>query len=291
MTALLLALTLQGGGWVAAPAAVTVGDTVRLERRLMLPAAVEARLESLSATTVVEPLTRPRWWYAEGTLVMQYTVALFAPGEQPVAMPAAELLYPDGRVETVAADTAWVMVHSVLPAGPLPDPAPSAAPIARRRVRDYPLIALVAGVVALAIVWGVLRRRTAPRVARHRPPVERPDPPIDRWMSAGESRAVVAATADRLRRRIAQRLPRAGRHLDTEGLIRVLAAEGGDLPVRELTQLLRALDRASFAPAVPADVVETVTRVEELMVELGEDGQDAEAGQDGGADRVGKGSA
>ncbi|MGD2135484.1 MAG: hypothetical protein PVF27_04950 [Gemmatimonadales bacterium] len=279
MSVLLLVLTLQGAGWTAAPSAVTVGDTVRLEHRLLVPAAVEARLAPLAATDVVAPLQPPRWWYAEGTLTVQYAVALFATGRQPVVVPEVELLYPDGRVETLAADTAWVTVRSVLPAGPLPDPAPSAAPIARRPKRTGPLIALVSGVTLVAVLWGWLRRRTAPRVPRAAPPAEPTEPPVDRWMGAGESRAVAAATADRLRRHIARRFPNAGRHLDTEGVIAVLAHEGGDLRLRELSQLLRALERASFAPAVPTDVVETVTRTEELMQEMEEIGEVGQVGE------------
>ena len=86
-------------------------------------------------------------------------------------------------------------------------------------------------------------------------------------------------TADRLRHHIAQRLDSAGRHLDTEECIAALESADDDLPVRALAQVLRSLERASFAPAAPSDVVEAVTRAEELGESLKEVGQENQVGE------------
>jgi len=112
MIALLLALTLQGGSWTVRPDRPTVGDTVRLVRTLSAPAGVRARLQPLERSETVEALELPTSGYDEGGVTVQYTVALFAPGRRAVVMPEIELLYPDGRVESVPADSVWVTVTS-----------------------------------------------------------------------------------------------------------------------------------------------------------------------------------
>ena len=265
MSALLLLLALQLPTWAVTPVPATVGDTVRLVRRVRTAPDVQARLRSLDASALIEPLAAPRAAYAEGALTILYTVALFAPGEHAVAMPDAELLYPDGRVETLLGDTAMVSVAAVLPAGdPLPPALPARAPLQRRLRRSLPLVGLVLGVLALGLAWAAWRRRTQPRPARRPASEVRPDPPVGNWMEAGEPRAVAAVTADRLRARIAAVAPEAGRHLDTEECLDVLEASDHPLPMRELTEVLRSLERARFSPAVPSDVVELVERAERV---------------------------
>lgn len=286
MNSLLLLAALQASGWVVSPQTATVGDTVWLTRRLAMPAGIEAQVSPLGDAANVESLVPPKWWYTEGTLVVQYTVALFATGTQAVAIPDAELLYPDGRVEALVGDTAWVNVVSVLPEGSPPHPAPSLAPIVRTRTRPQPVVGLVGGVAVALLLWGLARRRTRSRPAPDQVVLDHPEPPVDRWLAAGETRAVAAVTADRLRHHIAQRLDSAGRHLDTEECIAALESADDDLPVRALAQVLRSLERASFAPAAPLDVVEAVTRAEELgeaLKEVGEDGQGGEVSNVGGA--------
>ncbi len=269
MTALFLLLALQMPTWTVTPVPATVGDTVRLVRRVRTAPDVQARLRSLDATALVEPLSAPRAAYAEGALTILYTVALFAPGEHAVAMPDAELLYPDGRVETLTGDTVMINVATVLPAGdPLPPALPARAPLERRLQRSIPLAGLVLGVLALGLGWAAWRRRDRPRPRSRTASDVRPDPPIGNWMEAGEPRAVAAVTADRLRAHIARVAPEAGRHLDTDECISVLEASDHPLPMRELTEVLRSLERARFSPAVPSDVVELVQRAERVSREL-----------------------
>ncbi|NIM48317.1 MAG: hypothetical protein GTN62_01595 [Gemmatimonadales bacterium] len=269
MTAIVLLVLLQTSTWAVSPDRVTVGDTVRLVRRITTAPDVQARLQPLVASVAVEPLSAPRAAWAEGTLTILYTVALFDSGRQAVAMPPSELLYPDGRVETLAGDTAWVNVVSVLPVqDTLPSPMPSLEPIARELTRTAPLVGLVLAVIGATVVWGFARRRTRPRPGAADEEVEAVGPAVDRWVSAGESRAVAAVTADRLRERVAALLPDAGRHLDTEECVEVLRRVDPGWPVRELTDILRALERARFSPAVPSDVLEVVDQADNLMERL-----------------------
>ncbi len=269
MTYLLLLIALQAPVWSAAPGAATVGDTVRLVRRLSAPPDVQARLQTLDASPLLEPLSPPRAAYAEGALTILYTVALFQPGEHAIPMPSAELLYPDGRVETVLGDTAWITVASVLPADDHVPPAlPALAPVTRAARTPLPLIVMTCAVLLGTVAWGAARRRTGPVAPDDPAAAARPPAPVDRWMSAGEPRAVAAVTADAMRGLIAELVPQAGRHLDTEECLEVLRAAEVDWPLRDLSELLRALERARFSPAVPSDVVELVEQAERLAERL-----------------------
>lgn len=269
MIVLFAAAALQLSTWVASPGSVTVGDTVRLVRRVAAAPDVQARLRPLTATPALEPLSQPRAAYAEGDLTLLYTVALFEPGRHAIAMPPAELLYPDGRVETILGDTAWIQVTSVIPAeDTLPLPRDAADPLIRNPSRVAPLLVLFVLALGAVAAWGVARQRTRPRPGPGDVAAGSVEPPIERWVAAGESRAVAAVTADRLREHISDIVPRAGRHLDTEECMHVLHDEVPEWPLRETGDVLRALERARFAPAVPSDVVELVERADRLKERL-----------------------
>jgi hypothetical protein len=94
-------------------------------------------------------------------------------------------------------------------------------------------------------------------------------PPIDVWVATGESRAVAATVSSHFRQRLAERVPEAGSHLDTDECIQaVLASEIGD-QAREIAGILRALERARFSPAAPGDVLDIVDQTEALLDRLG----------------------
>ncbi len=266
MTGVALALVLQASTWIVTPATVTVGDTVRLARRIVAPPEVVVRLSPLEASPLLQPLAPPRSGYAEGTLTIVYTVALFEAGRHAVALPSAELIEADGTTSTLPGDTAWVTVRSVLPTDDsLPPPRPSLGPLARAPRRLAPL-AVLTGVVLIGLGgWTAARRRSRPRPP---PPDLAPawaEPPVDRWMAAGESRAVASLTAHRVRAWLTERVPAAGRHLTTEQCLAVLAGHQTGLPLREIASLLRALERAQFSPAVSSDVGELVERADRLV--------------------------
>ncbi len=240
--------------------------SICLLRRLPVPPQVQPRLTPLEAGRAVEPLEEPQARYAEGELSVLYRVAVFLPGRQPIAMPPIELIHPDGRVESAAGDTVWVEVGSVLPASDTAlAPRPALEPIPRESRRLAPLVGLVAGVLGATTLWGFARRRTHPRPAAARLEGARLHPPVERWVAAGESRAVAALAAEGVRRRLNAMVPETDTAMSTEELLAVLEAERPEWPLKELSGVVRALERARFAPAVPSDVLELATEAERLV--------------------------
>jgi hypothetical protein len=92
--------------------------------------------------------------------------------------------------------------------------------------------------------------------------------PVERWVAAGELRAVAAAAGETLRSTLARVAPEADRSLEAEGAIRVLERTRPDWPLRELADVLRALERATFAPAVGEDVMGVARRADALARDL-----------------------
>lgn len=256
-------LLLQASAWTARPESITVGDTVMLEHRFAVQPGAHASLVPLDGTDAVEPLRPPALVTGDGVLAVRYTVAVFRPGRIPILMPPVELQYADGRAITIRGDTAWVRVRSVLPRqDTLPDPQPSLAPFARRRRRVWPVVLCTTIAVVAIAGWGVRHRWVGPRPAWAVPTRDGVSVPAARWAAAGEPRAVAAVAADGLRDRIAAVLPSASRHLGVRQCLEIVARERPHWPVRELDDVLRALERARFAPAVSDDVLALGARAE-----------------------------
>lgn len=274
IAALLAALAVQGGAWTVWPAAPTVGDTVRLERFVPAPAGVLGRPRPLEASDVIEPLLPPEIVPAEGGLRVRYAVAVFAPGRLGLAMPGLELVYPDGAVELVLGETAEIAVASVIPDSlRRPAPRPALAPVARVGRSPAPLLALLAGVSALLVLWTALRRRdrrpAAPPPALAAPV---PPPPLMRWLDLGERRAVASLAADRLRRRLETLVPAAARGLAVDDCLAAVAGERPGWPLQEIAAVLGALERARFAALTADDAAELVDRTDVLLEQLTADG-------------------
>ena len=89
-----------------------------------------------------------------------------------------------------------------------------------------------------------------------------------KWIKAGESRAVVGALADRLRAAIEEVLPEAAWGLSTDKCIEVIRTNKIGWSYKEVEDVLRSLDRARFAPAVPTDVALLIDQVDDLIVQL-----------------------
>jgi len=267
---LVLLLALQAADpWIISPPAPTVGDTVVVERLVPVGADARLRAQPLGSSLLVEPLADPVVLRSDSGVLMRYVLALFEPGRHAVAMPSAEALYRDGRVEQIAADTAWITVAAVLPAqDSLAPPRPSQPPLARFPTRRLPLAILAGAVVAGMIGWAVWRRRRRAAPSDVAPVPAVGAAPLARWVSAGEARAVAAVAAERLRARIASLEPRAARTLSAEECITVLEEARSDWPLRAVADTLRGLERARFAPAVATDVEALVVRVDDLMTGL-----------------------
>jgi len=261
-----LFLLLQAAGWTVAPLTIAVGDTVRISRTVGASANVTVRLEPLEPSAAVQPLAPPRWSYAEGTVAITYVLAFFEPGEQQVPMPAVELALPGGHTEVLPAASVTVDVRSVLPApGTRVEPKESLAPVPREPRIWLPAILLPGATLLLTAAAARFARRREPRPAPPGLPGEELPVPIEEWIAAGESRAVATVVALRLRQIVAETAPGADTPVDAEACARLLEVSDGGKAARDLAAVLRALERARFSPAAPADVHEVVDEAERAV--------------------------
>lgn len=269
MIALLtLALAAQGGGWTVRPAAPTVGDTVRLERVVPAPPGAVGRPRALESDHLLEPLRAPEVAPADGGLLVRYTVAFFATGRHAVAMPALEVVHPDGAIELVLGDTVEVVVRRVVPDTLDAAPRDSRAPLARIERSPVPLaLALGLSLTVLAL-WVVARYRRGRPAPAAQPAVPVPNPPLMRWLAVGERRAVATLAMDRLRARIGAGVPQASPGLALAECLALAQAARPDWPMRELGELLAALERARFAPLAADDLAELIDRADVLVERL-----------------------
>jgi hypothetical protein len=115
---------------------------------------------------------------------------------------------------------------------------------------------LLAGVlVAVTVSWALVRRRRAGRPGPPEASGAVEAPPLSVWVEAGELRAAAAAVGEQLRRAIARLEPAAAVGLPADALLAVLRLRRPRWPLQDLEDLLHALDRARFAPAMPSDVI------------------------------------
>jgi hypothetical protein len=270
--AALLLVAQAAGPWTVTPDTPTVGDTVIVWRAFVQ--ATSARVRPLAGTAVLEPLSDPVAVAARGGVIVRYAVALFAPGRHALPMPDVDVLQPGGVSETVPGDTAWITVSAVLPPGDtLPPPRPSLGPLPRGERRVFPVALLVGAALSASAAWWRVRRRRGPPVGPP-PAAEAPaDAPLDRWLAAGEARAVAAVAADRLRRAIGRVEPRAHCALSGDEVLAVLREAQPDWPLDDIAATLGALERARYAPAIPADLMGLV----EQAAALAQQGQTVDA--------------
>ena len=130
----------QAALWHADPNRVTVGDTVVLEREVVVadPAA-SLHLQPLASSDLLESLAAPQLVLAADGFVARYTLAVFQPGEHTIEMPDLELAYPDGRTETLVGGPAFLTVVAVLPdSDSLPPLRAFRPPVMRNVTRAIP---------------------------------------------------------------------------------------------------------------------------------------------------------
>ena len=84
--------------------------------------------------------------------------------------------------------------------------------------------------------------------------------PSARWLSAGEPKAVAARAAHRLRHALAQSIPEAHEALSTAECLAAIERARPDAPLRDLRELLTALDQVAFAAAHGVDVAPLAAR-------------------------------
>jgi hypothetical protein len=261
-----LMLSIQSLVWTISPPTATVGDTVRISRRVVAGPDARFSVLPLVPTDVYVPLSSPVAAYSEGAVVVRYQLAFFETGDHPVLMPDLELNYPDGRTHVFPGDTALVHIGSILPAEDDEPPLrPSLGPVARTQRSLTPTWAILSVLIVCLVSWAVWRRRVGDRPVWARVVVEPPEVPLQQWIMAGESKAAVGVIADRLRDAIERLIPSAGRQLSTRECLTVIQESRPGWPIRDIEGVLRSLDRAQYAPAVPNDVALLVDQVEALL--------------------------
>jgi len=270
MTAALLALLLQGGsGWVAVSPRPTVGDTIWLERTVTTAPGWRVRVAKLDPGPQTEPLGDPIVVPAEGGWTVRYPIAAWAPGVVSTPMPPLWRLGPDGSADSLPGGTATFRVASVIPDSILsPSPQPALAPLRLSRRTPLPALAgvlLSAGMLVGIVAW----RRRPPRAARPGADLELDAEIGDlRWVAAGEPRAVAARASNLLRGALARAVPQAHSALSTSECLAVVERAKPDAPLRQLRELLGALDQVAFATAHGVDVAPIAARARALAEEL-----------------------
>jgi hypothetical protein len=273
----LLLLVLQTEGWTAAPLQPTVGDTIRLERAVGAPAGWRVRAGRLASGSVAEPLGDAVILVgASGGWVVRYAVVAWRPGAITLEMPPIWRLGPDGSADSLAGGTAAFHVASVIPDSvKAPVPQPAVGPLRLERTSAIPItlaVVLAGGVLLLLIGW----RRRGPRVSVAGPALA-PDGeiPDSRWLSAGEPKAVAARAAQRLRRAVANAVPDAHEALSTAECLAAVERAWPKAPLRDLRELLQALDQVAFATAHGVEVAPLAARARTLAREFKKDGKAA----------------
>ena len=230
------------------------------------------RAGRLSSGSVAEPLSdavvlatsTPGQW------VVRYAIVAWAPGPATLEMPALWRLGPDGSVDSVPGGSATFRVASVIPDSvKSPGPQPAVGPLRLDRSSPIPVVAaalLAGGVLVLLIAW----KRRGPRVLAAGVGVAgAAEVPDARWLAAGEPKAVAARAAQRLRFALANAIPEAHAALSTEECLAAVERARPDAPLRDLRELLLALDQVAFATAHGVEIAPLAARARALARELG----------------------
>jgi hypothetical protein len=270
----LLLLLAQAGGWSAVPNAPTVGDTIRLERTIAAPAGWRVRAGRLPSGAVAEPLgDAVILATGSGGWMIRYDVVAWAPGEIALDMPQLWRLGPDGNADSLAGGTATFRVASVIPdTVRSPAPQPSLGPLRLQRTSPIPLIAavlLAGGALLFLIGW----RRRGPRVVTDASALTLDaEVPDQRWLAVGEPKAVATRATHQLRAAVARAVPSAHEALSTTECLVAVEHAWPNAPLRDLRDLLQALDQVAFATAHGVDVAPLAARARALARELGGNG-------------------
>lgn len=270
---LTLFLLIQNPGWSAAPSQPTVGDTVQIERTISTPPGWRVRANKLPSGLVAEPLGDPvvLTTTSPGVWLVRYGIVAWTPGTINLDMPTLLLLGPDGSTDSVAGGIAMFQIASVIPDSvKAPAPQPALGLVRLDRSNAIPVVVAVllsGGSLLLLIAW----RRRSPRVIVTGP-VQRAgagaEVPDSRWLSAGEPKAVAARVTQQLRRAVAHAIPDAHEALSSAECLAAVERSRPDAPLRELRELLHALDQVAFATAHGADVGPLAARARALAREF-----------------------
>jgi hypothetical protein len=254
------------GEWQVTPARPTVGDTIWLTRVVPTAPGWRVRAGKFPAAASGEALTDPVVAPASGGgWTVRYAIVAWTTGPIAANMPPLWRLGPDGDADSLSGGTAVFTVASVIPASvTAPEPQAALAPLRVARATPLPALAALlvsAGALVALVVW---RRRAPRRVADAPDLVLDPEVADERWLAAGEPKAVAARAARHVRSAIARAAPEAHEALSTPECLTVLERVRPDAPIRELRELLTALDHVAFATAHGVEVAPLAARARAL---------------------------
>ena len=273
---LLVPLMLQTGGWSVAPARPTVGDTIRVERTIETPAGWRVRAGKLDQYGDGEQLGEPSIVARPTGWTVRYLIVGWRAGSATITMPSLWRLGPDGSTDSLPGGTVTLRIASVIPDTlTAPQPQPSLGLLRLGRSSAIPVIAAV--VVSVGLLFGLIawRRRASRLVADHLALARDAEIPDQRWLAAGEPKAVAARAAQRLRQALARAIPAAHEALSTTEVLAAVERARPDAPLRDLRDLLHALDQVAFATAHGVDVAPLAARARTLARELRPNGGSA----------------
>ena len=273
MIAALMLVFMQSDGWTVSPQRPTVGDTIRIERHVETPAGWRVRAGKLDDYSDVEQLGDPALIARSNGWTVSYLVVAWKAGNSTVAMPSVWRLGPDGSTDSLAGGTVLLRIASVIPdTVTAPQPQPSLGLLRLDRANALPLLAgvvLAAGALVGLIAW----RRRAPRHVPDELALGTDAEVADqRWLAAGEPKAVAARAAQRLRHALARAIPEAHEALSTTECLAVVERVHPNAPLRDLRELLHALDQVAFAAAHGVEVAPLAARARALARQLGSNG-------------------
>ncbi|MGH7590422.1 MAG: hypothetical protein ACREL2_03205 [Gemmatimonadales bacterium] len=234
--------------WQATPLP-KVGDTVWVTRTVSLPPGTVARVPAWTPAGDVELLAPGTAIAHDGVVDLRFPVVIWSSGPHVIDVPGPVVLGANGSIDTVATTPISITIASVLPDSVHRDsvearpPAPVLPPF-ETDPRPLVLWGGLGAVVALAIILA-RRQRRSPDVAIPTD-VAPAEPPVERWVAAGEDRAASAIAALRLRMAIHRGFEPADPRLDTGAVLRLLEGSRPQWPVAEIRRVLGALDRVRF---------------------------------------------
>ncbi len=259
----------QEGSWSVDPAQVTVGDSIRVTGSFRVAEGTSARIGPLEIGGDLELLDNPATRRLGERIEISFTVAYFAIGDQTIPTPQLEMVRADGNVDLVPESTVPVSVVSVLPDSDTTLAVKAGFdPIRRSIHRLEPLVYLELFVVFVSFLWWVARMRSPLPAVTPSLTVKSVEAPLAAWAAAGEVRAVGEVAHRRLQKFLAGLNDKITTTSTTAQTLAALEPQSGELPMRELAELLEQLDRVAFAPTHKGEVIQLADQVDEVIEEL-----------------------
>ncbi len=267
MTVLSFFLLLQQ----AAPAALTVGDTIWLERVVETPSGAEVRAAQWTPAEPMGLLGHPLVRREGTSTIVSYPAVAWHAGRLQVEVPGPIVIRSDGTTDSLPSESHTLVVASVLPdsvpAEKLPV-QPEAGIVVERVTTPYPVLAaiLIASLLFAPLAWWWIR--PGPPMPAFAPAGGTTAPPLGEWSEAGERRAVAAVAARDLRTAMLSHLPGMPQGLVASRLMRVVAEQRPAWPVAELDRVLGALESVQYAAAPGEDVLVLAERAAGLCRQI-----------------------